>query len=166
MFFYIPRCYRSTPLRTYPGLTANIHWRFAPRKEGKGTAGAVVFFTYPPHFEEALAGKSIPLFGSAAHSLAKDSLGLSFSPSKRGRGGLARLGVFRHAPPVAWLPGMVGGQDGGFLPFEGIAGVDASLLVEDNGDGVAFVYLLLSPLVRLFFVGGGVGFDHLGGEDT
>ena len=84
MLFDIPRCYRSTPLRTYPGLTANIHWRFAPRKEGKGTAGAVVFFTYPPHFEEALEGKSIPLFGSSPHSLAKDSLGFSFSPFKRG----------------------------------------------------------------------------------
>ena len=36
MFFDIPRCYRNTPLRTYPGLTANIHWRFAPRKERTG----------------------------------------------------------------------------------------------------------------------------------
>ena len=61
---------------------------------------------------------------------------------------------------------MVAGHDGGVLLFESIAGVDASLLVEDNGDGVAFFHLLLSPLVRLFFVGGGVGFDHLGGEDT
>ena len=48
MFFYIPRCYRSTPLRTYPGLTANIHWRFAPRKEGTGTAGAVGGFPSCP----------------------------------------------------------------------------------------------------------------------
>ena len=59
---------------------------------------------------------------------------------------------------------MVAGHGRGVLPFESIAGVDASLLVEDNGDGVAFVHLFLSPLVGLFFVGGGVGLDHLGGE--
>ena len=47
----------------------------------------------PRYFEEALEGKSIPLFGSSPHSLAKDSLGLSFSPSKRGRGWLARRGI-------------------------------------------------------------------------
>ena len=45
----------------------------------------------PRYFEEALEGKSIPLFGSSPHSLAKDSLGLSFSPFKRGR--LARMGI-------------------------------------------------------------------------
>ena len=38
----------------------------------------------PRYFEEALEGKSIPLFGSSPHSLVKDSLGLSFSPFKRG----------------------------------------------------------------------------------
>ena len=82
------------------------------------------------------------------------------------RGGLARLVVFRHAPPLAWLPWMVAGHGRGVLPFEGIAGVDASLLVEDDGDGVAFFYFLLSPLVGIFLIGGGVGLDHLGGEDT
>ena len=43
-----------------------------------------MFFDIPQYFEEALEGKSIPLFGSSPHSLAKDSLGLSFSPFKRG----------------------------------------------------------------------------------
>ena len=34
---YTPRNYRGTPLRTYPGLTANIHWMFAPHlKRGRG----------------------------------------------------------------------------------------------------------------------------------
>ena len=34
---YTPRNYRGTPLRTYPGLTANIHWMFAPHlKRGWG----------------------------------------------------------------------------------------------------------------------------------
>lgn len=76
------------------------------------------------------------------------------------------MGGFRHAPPVAWLPWMVAGHDGGVLLFESIAGVDASLLVEDDGDGVAFFYFLLRPLVGIFLVGGGVGLDHLGGEDA
>ena len=42
-----------------------------------------MFFDIPQYFEEALEGKSIPLFGSSPHSLAKDSLGLSFPPLKR-----------------------------------------------------------------------------------
>ena len=32
-----PRHYRGTPLRTFSGLTANIHWMFAPHlKRGRG----------------------------------------------------------------------------------------------------------------------------------
>ena len=42
-----------------------------------------MFFDIPQYFEEELEGKSIPLFGSSPHSLAKDSQGLSFPPLKR-----------------------------------------------------------------------------------
>ena len=49
-----------------------------------GGMGVVGDSDIPRYFEEALEGKSIPLFGSSPHSLAKDSLGLSFSPFKRG----------------------------------------------------------------------------------
>ena len=45
-----------------------------------GGMGVVGDSNIPRYFEEALEGKSIPLFGSSPHSLAKDSLGLSFSP--------------------------------------------------------------------------------------
>ena len=59
---------------------------------------------------------------------------------------------------------MVAGHDGGVLLFESIAGVDASLLVEDNGDGVAFVTFLFSPLVGIVLVGGGVRPPWRGGR--
>ena len=34
---YVPRHDCGTPLRTYPGLTANIHWMFAPHLKRAGT---------------------------------------------------------------------------------------------------------------------------------